>query len=157
MSKASEELSKLRPARPANSDARALARYMQAIGLDVGAERLNDLLVLLTVLVLEAGGGLSLALAMALSVSTTPAATASLNQPKKSLQPSATQSRTAPAGILVWLEAQGGKATTSIRRLADALGRSPSSMHSELKRLVRDGTLTMSAGTKGTVLAIRRH
>ena len=55
------------PPKVANSDARALARYLAAAGLDVGADRLNDLLVLLAVLMIEAGGGLSLALGMALS------------------------------------------------------------------------------------------
>ena len=55
------------PARQANSDARTLARYLQAFGLNTTPERLNDLLVLLAVLMIEAGGGLSLALGMALS------------------------------------------------------------------------------------------
>ena len=40
---------------------------MAAIGFEVTADRLNDLLVLLAVMMIEAGGGLSLALAMALS------------------------------------------------------------------------------------------
>jgi hypothetical protein len=60
------------PTKVANSDAKALARFMTAVGFDVGPERLNDLLVLLAVLMVECGGGLSLAIGMALS---TPAAT----------------------------------------------------------------------------------
>jgi len=55
------------PAKVANSDAKALARYLGALGLEVGPDRLNDLLVLLAVLMIEAGGGLSLAVGMALS------------------------------------------------------------------------------------------
>jgi hypothetical protein len=42
----------------ANSDANALARYLGAVGLEVTPDRLNDLLALLAVLIIEAGGGL---------------------------------------------------------------------------------------------------
>ena len=42
---------------PANTDARALGRYLSAIGLGVTAERLNDILTLLAVVMIEAGGG----------------------------------------------------------------------------------------------------
>jgi hypothetical protein len=73
--KASTELAKIRPGKVANSDAKVLARYLAAVRLDVTPERLNDLLVLLAVLMIEAGGGLSLAIGMALSgPSGTPAA-----------------------------------------------------------------------------------
>jgi hypothetical protein len=67
MDKASAELTALRPAKVASSDAKALARYLAAAGLEIGPDRLNDLLVLLAVLMIEAGGGLSLAIGMALS------------------------------------------------------------------------------------------
>jgi hypothetical protein len=67
MEKASVELAGLRPTRQANADAVVLARYLAALGLTVTADRLNDLLVLLSVLVIEAGGGLSLAIGMAFS------------------------------------------------------------------------------------------
>ena len=67
MDKASVELAKIQPAKVANSDAKALARYFAALGADVTPDRLNDLLVLLAVLMIEAGGGLSLAVGMALS------------------------------------------------------------------------------------------
>ncbi|HET6926744.1 MAG TPA: hypothetical protein VFI48_07825, partial [Hyphomicrobiaceae bacterium] len=53
--------------RVANTDARALARYLSAIGLEATPERLNDILTLLAVVMIEAGGGLALALGMALS------------------------------------------------------------------------------------------
>jgi hypothetical protein len=66
MDKAAAELASMRPAKMANSDAKALARYITAVGLDVTPDRLNDLLVLLAVLMIEAGGGLSLAIGMAL-------------------------------------------------------------------------------------------
>ena len=67
MNTASAELARLPTAKVANSDAKALARYLAALGADVTPERLNDLLVLLAVLMIEAGGGLSLAVGMALS------------------------------------------------------------------------------------------
>jgi hypothetical protein len=67
MDKAAAELAKSRPARVANSDAVALASYLQGLGLNIDADRANKLLVLLAVLVIECGGGLSLAVGMALS------------------------------------------------------------------------------------------
>src|SRR5262249_16635211 len=59
MEAAASELAKVQPAKVANSDAKALARYLAAVGLTITPERLNDLLVLLTVFMVEAGGGLS--------------------------------------------------------------------------------------------------
>lgn len=67
MDRASGELAKIQPARVANSDAKALARFLLAVGIDATPDRLNDLLVLLAVVMIESGGGLSLALGMALS------------------------------------------------------------------------------------------
>jgi hypothetical protein len=58
---ASAELAKFQPARVANSDAKALQRYLLAVGVDMTPERLNDLLVLLSVLMIEVGGSLALA------------------------------------------------------------------------------------------------
>jgi hypothetical protein len=52
--------------RPANSDAVAMATFLQAIGLRLDADRVNKLLALLAVLCIECGGGLSLAVGMAL-------------------------------------------------------------------------------------------
>jgi hypothetical protein len=66
MDHATAELAKVHPAKVANSDAKALARYLAATGVVIGPDRLNDLLVLLAVLTIEAGGGLSLALGIAL-------------------------------------------------------------------------------------------
>lgn len=50
-------------AKPANSDASAVRRYLSAIGIHVGADRLADLLNLLTVFAVEFCGSASLALA----------------------------------------------------------------------------------------------
>jgi hypothetical protein len=72
----------------ANSDAKALTRYLGALGLEVGPDRLNDLPVLLAVLMIESGGGLSLALGLTLSEpARTPPAAAEANladQPEQS-------------------------------------------------------------------------
>jgi hypothetical protein len=66
MDRARGELAKAGPPRLANSDAAALAGYLQALGLSFDIERINKLLVLLAVLVLECGGGLSLAVGLTL-------------------------------------------------------------------------------------------
>jgi hypothetical protein len=67
MDKAADELATTGPAKVANSDAVALASYLQGLGLNIDADRANKLLVLLAVLVIECGGGLALAVGMALS------------------------------------------------------------------------------------------
>src|SRR5262249_5498758 len=65
--RAAGELASTNPGKQANSDAKALSSYLQALGLDADADRVNKLLVLLTVLMIEAGGGLALALGIALA------------------------------------------------------------------------------------------
>jgi hypothetical protein len=60
MERASGELRQTQPAKVANSDAKALARYLAAAGIDIDADRLNDLLALLAVHRLAAGGRLVL-------------------------------------------------------------------------------------------------
>jgi hypothetical protein len=67
MDKAAAELATTGPAKVANSDAVALASYLQGLGLGIDADRANKLLVLLAVLVIECGGGLALAVGMSLS------------------------------------------------------------------------------------------
>jgi hypothetical protein len=163
----------------ANSDAKALARHLAAIGLDITADRLNDLLVLLAVLMIEAGGGVSLALGIALSAAPagrtgTPvdAAVSEPEQPKTppmdalvdtldaaSVQPSRTSRHQCPPGVhagdlTAWLRAKGGAAQTSMRRLALELGRSPDGVHVEIGRLAAAGLLTAVAGPRGTVLTL---
>lgn len=51
----------------ANTDAAALVSYLAAVGIETTTDRLNKLLVLLTVMVVECGGGVSLAIAVSLS------------------------------------------------------------------------------------------
>ena len=56
--RAAGELATTGPAKLANSDAVALSVYLQGLGLNIDADRVNKLLVLLAVLVIECGGGL---------------------------------------------------------------------------------------------------
>jgi hypothetical protein len=158
------------PAKTANSDAKALSRYLSAIGADIGAERLNDILVLLSVLVIEAGGGLSLAIGMTLNrtpVVSEQKSSSTIEQPEwRHADAPDTSPDTAckqieqtivrPGSVVEWLQQQGGRAETSMRRLADAVGRSPSGVHDELRRLVSYGLITAVFGPRGTVLAVRR-
>ena len=55
---------------------------------------------------------------------------------------------------MAWLRLQGGRAETSMRRLASELGRSPSGVHEGLRRLVASGLITAVSGPRGTVLAL---
>jgi hypothetical protein len=189
MEKASAELARIQPARIANSDAKALARYITALGLEVGPDRLNDLLVLLAVIMVEFGGGLSLAIGMALSgpvreATAAPASAPSvqpiqpdrppalkLDAPARTLPDTSTEHQTtlrpvasvrrpevscgvpATSDLTKWLRQQGGRAETSMRRLASVLGRSPSGVHEELRRLVASGVLIAASGPRGTVLS----
>jgi hypothetical protein len=65
--KAQGELAKAIAPPQANSDAVALTGYLQTLGIEVSIDRLNKLLVLLAVLVVECGGGMALAVGMSLS------------------------------------------------------------------------------------------
>ena len=122
MDAATAELRATGPAKVANSDARALQRYLAAVGVEIGADRLNDLLVLLAVLMMEAGGGLSLAIGMALSspVAGPPAAAANAT----TVQPE--QPRTPPAPALDATADASGACRATVRRgvLAALAGRS---------------------------------
>jgi hypothetical protein len=146
-----------------------LARYLAALGADIGPDRLNDLLVLLTVALVEMGGGLSLALGMALSAAPAgrPEAAASTpaDQPGQSDQPPVhAQSSTLatapvhpamrPCTVVDWVAGQGGRALTSRRKLADALGRPPTTVADELARLVAAGAVRATPGPRGTVLEL---
>ena len=168
--RATNDLKATGPAKVANSDAKALARYLTAIGLDVTPDRLNDLLVLLAVLMIEAGGGLSLAVGMALTGpargSTAAPASAGTGQPRTppsdapdtmSVRPEHPRPSSVlrPSDVAGWLRQHGGRAETSMRRLADALGRSRSGVHDELRRLVASGLITAASGPRGTMLVLR--
>src|SRR6476469_8067963 len=79
--RASGELANIQPARVANSDAKALTRYLGALGFEVSPDRLSDLLVLLSVVMIEVGGSLALAVGMVLDASGRPVPATAGHQP----------------------------------------------------------------------------
>jgi hypothetical protein len=172
------------PAKQANSDARTLARYLQALGVNTNAEHLNDLLTLLAVLMIEAGGGLSLALGMALGVGATtnrerPQAPAMSESPDGTGRPTGAPAADvrpvcptppvivreptavtvrppddAPDGALVgWLRGHGGR-VVGVRRLADAIGRSRTTVSDQLRRLASQGRVSLTPGRRGLVIEL---
>jgi hypothetical protein len=183
MDKAAAELASVRPAKVANSDSKALARYLAATGLEITPDRLNDLLVLLAVLMIETGGGLSLAVGMALSGPagertaapsdspaghsdqrrTPPAATLTgfPDSPAKVSGPAVTSRTVRPAvasggeasDVVAWLAASGGRAE-GVRRMAEALGRPRSTVSDECRRLRQAGQITMARGRHGAVVTL---
>jgi hypothetical protein len=62
--------------------------------------------------------------------------------------------RALASGLIEWLRLHGGRAETSMRRLASAIGRSPSGVHEELRRLVASGAISAVSGPRGTLLAL---
>ena len=171
------------PARVANSDSRAMARYLAAVGLDVPTDRLNDLLVLLAIVMVEAGTGLSLAVGLALSglpggrtVPTSGAAAAEPvgHQPPRVADrvappadpdtiaaqpvqnphtPARRPSDTASDAIVHWLHANGGR-TEGVRRLAEAVRQPPSTVSDRLRRLAGEGRVRLARGRRGTEVAL---
>jgi hypothetical protein len=179
--RASAALEAAGPGKVANSDAKALARYLAALGVSVEPERLNDLLALLAVLMIESGGGLALALGMTLSgpnrLQSPPVpATTILHAADTTLAKPTTDTRTTPdaaslrpvvriertrsasaehvSDVSAWLMTRGGKSATSMRRLASDLGRSPSGVHDAVRRMVASGMLSATPGPRGTLLEL---
>ena len=161
---AADQLAATQPAKQANSDAVAMSRYLAALGANIGPDRLNDLLVLLTVLLVECGAGLSLCVAQAAqswpAVSREPSDQS--DQPKATTLTARPNTPTEQLGravhersdVLAWLAEQGGHAHTSRRRLAMHLGRRPTALHDELRRLAAEGRIAMAVGPRGTALRL---
>ena len=166
---ASGQLATTPTTRVANADAKVLARYLAALGADIGPDRLNDLLVLLTVALVEMGGGLSLALGLALSAApasrpeASPSTTA--DHSSQAVQPPVHALPSTPATalmhptarlatILDYVVGQGGRALTSRRKLADALGRPATTVADELARLVAAGAVRTTPGPRGTLIEL---
>jgi uncharacterized membrane protein len=159
------ELAAGQPVRAANSDAKVLARYLGAAGMQVQVDRLNDLLVLLAVLMIEAGGGLSLAIGMALgedrpnilakgfenAPNTTPEHT---EHPENQQRAPAFSLAVQEPEILTLLRRAGGLLRTTTRRLGDQLGRPAATVHGELRRLASEGLITLNADRRGTCIAL---
>jgi hypothetical protein len=74
MDDATAALAAAKPATPANSDATAVARYLAAVGIVVGVDRLADLISLLTVVAIEVVGAVAIALGRQQSMLEAPSA-----------------------------------------------------------------------------------
>jgi hypothetical protein len=173
----SSELASIQPARIANSDAKALARYLGALGFEVSPDRLNDLLVLLSVVMIEVGGSLALAVGMALEASgrPVPATTGKQPSPAGRSEPdaanivpvvtaisaatvpptSAPMAALAESDIEAFLRAAGG-AAEGFRRLAGKLGRPRSTVADDCHRLAAAGRLVLGRGRRGMTIALAR-
>ena len=120
---------------------------------------------------IEAGGGLSLAIGMAVSGQTRSATQCSpatvvtvpgqFGYTRVALPSTAAATRPAtmataatgrPATVVDWLAAQGGRAITSRRKLADVLGRRPTALADELQRL----SIAGASGAPGVGVAHAR-
>ena len=154
LERAASDLSRTGAAKVANSDAAALAVYLSALGFETTTERLNRLLVLLAVLVIECGAGLSLAVGMALRP---PASPRSEPAPK----PVAPPRRSAPAPalpapspamdrLLSHLQSQGGRVLVSQRQLGKELGISRVRVAQLLGKMAARGVVEVSGSTAGT-------
>lgn len=165
----------------ANSDARALATYLTALGWDVSEDRMNKWLVLLAVLLVECGAGISMTIGMALSAPTVarqsgpqdPAAQTTMAAPVSQpvTAPATVASQIGPpaatvashgaapgnssSAILAALSHAGGR-VESIRKLADQIGRSRAAVTAECRAMVADGLLSMNRGRHGYVVALAR-
>jgi hypothetical protein len=162
------------PAKQANSDAKAVSSYLSAIGLDVDADRVSRLLVLLSVLIVECGAGLSLTVGLSLSAtqaSVPQAASGQDTQLRTSQTTAADAAQDAPnaagrtlpdtrtasvqtSGLEDWLRGQGGKAHVGMRRLGAALGCSPSAAHDAVRRAAAAGVVRATPGPRGTALEL---
>jgi hypothetical protein len=184
LDRAAAELASIQPARVANSDAKALTRYLGALGVEVSPDRLNDLLILLAVVMIEAGGGLSLAIGMALSETGGARALAPASKPAEHPEQapaaalntlnavieklpapvfsSSVQVRSAPApavqagDIMDVVHAAGGSLRTTTRRLGVQVGRPAASVHGELRRLAGAGLITLKTDSRGTLIMAMR-
>jgi len=155
--KASAVLSTGQTVRPANADSKALAKYLVAIGLDVSADRITDLLVVLAVLVLELGPGACLSLAMALPgpVAAAPSRP-SVHNGQATEQPTDRPAATgqtilaSPASDIEHALRSAGGSVDSLRALAERVGRPKSSVAAECHRLASAGAVRLAKRGRGT-------
>ena len=176
MDKAAAELAKTGPAKVANSDAVALAIYLQGLGIGIDADRVNKLLVLLAVLVIECGGGLALAVGMALGDASrhapetqkrdaVPLETQSVPESVPAPYPQAfpafhqrsMQQQHAPhepldQRLLRLVTERGGTLIAGQREIGRLIGVSSSHAHRLLHDLSSAGIVSLSPGRTGTVV-----
>ena len=68
--------------------------------------------------------------------------------------PVAVQTLIADGDLVGWVRAKGGRVQTSMRRLAQELGRSPAGVHIEIGRLAAADVLTAMPSAHGTALTL---
>jgi len=166
-------------AKPANADAGAVRRYLAAIGVDVGTDRLADVLNLLTVLAVEVCGAVALALGRKSVTGVTGAVNAggggenlAVNTPANA-PPGGVQAPllaalnatvcTADARTAATIERlkrrilgelEHGPRSCSQRRLASEFGASVGYVNKALHELAAVGAVNVSTSRAGTTLAL---
>jgi hypothetical protein len=161
---ASDALAEVGAPRAANSDAAALAAYMSALGFETTTDRLNRLLVLLAVLVIEMGGGLALTVGMALQVAERaqerPARAGGYpgtRQPRPaSLRAPVSHGGRAGGRLLEAVRASGGALTVGQESLGRMVGVSRTRAGVLLRQLEADGQLSLTTSHKGTSIRLLR-
>jgi hypothetical protein len=158
------------PTHVANADARALQRYLGAAGVRVEADRLNDLLTLLAVLVIECAGGLALVIALTLSersmntqaVHSGPDHSTEGQTPERPAAPKEQVSvhtvhslpKSSRDRLLEMVRDAQGVLRTGHRALGEALGVSATRVGQLLKDLSADGVIRVRAGKTGSAITL---
>jgi hypothetical protein len=158
------------PAHVANTDTRALQRYLGALEIRIDADRLNDLLTLLAVLVIECGGGMALAVGMALgekplseqtvhsspghSTTHTIAETPAASKERAGVHTVHSPPKTSRDRLLALVHNANGALRTGHRALGEALGISATRAGQLLKGLAADGAIRVRAGKTGSVITL---
>lgn len=163
LERSSADLSKAGVARVANSDAAALAAYLSVLGFETTTERLNKLLVLLAVVVVECGGGLALAVGMSLTgetnTRTAPVAArveAPREPPRRAFLRMSSMPAQSPAGVrlLEFVQARGGTVVGGQRALGKAMGVSRTRVSQLLREQTAAGRIKVTTCAKGTAVRL---
>lgn len=170
MDKASSELKDLGATKAANTDAEALATYLQGLGFNVTTDRLNKLLVLLAVLVIECGGGMALAVGMSLSnkgidtqtVQTSPVHSLALEPPARPnnqtkiapVRPVQSPAISTRDRLLEMVRSANGGLRTGHRGLGEALGVSATRAGQLLRDLAAEGLIRVRSSKTGSVITL---
>jgi uncharacterized membrane protein len=170
--RAAGELANTGSAKVANSDAVALAAYLSALGIESSADRVNKLLVLLAVLVIECGGGLALAVGLALGDASrhapetqkrngvppeTQGVPAAYPKAYPAFHPRSIRQQRDPAEpldqrLLRLVMERGGTLVAGQREIGRLIGVSSSHAHRLLHDLSGAGIVSLSPGRTGTVV-----
>jgi hypothetical protein len=170
MDKATERLSVMHTPKIANSDALALQGYLQGLGFDITADRLNKLLVLLAVLVIECGGGMALAVGMSLSDKGAGAQSVQTETTHSTMQPAAetpvngaqidlvrtvhSPAQSSRDRLLDMVRNANGALRTGHRGLGEALGVSATRAGQLLRDLAAEGLIRVRSSKTGSVITL---